>query len=155
MNIIIRAGTNEDAYGITKLYFEGTGRVLSRPNLRIDLEDYPSTVATLNDEIVGFAYLCAFSHGIVRLDNLYVRSDLRGQRLGKKLMEYLEHHMPEQHQYMILDNSLKYDYPNGAPKKSARQFYERLGFKTIVLIQDENGADVTSVLLKKLHETKN
>jgi ribosomal protein S18 acetylase RimI-like enzyme len=154
MDIIIRSGTKDDAYGITKLYFEGTGRVLSRPNLRIDLEDYPSAVAELNSEIVGFAYLCTFSYGIVRLDNLYVRSDLRSQGLGQKIIEHLENHMPLEHQYMILDNSLKYEYPNGTIKKSARKFYERLGFKTIVLIQNENGEDVTSVFVKKIHETK-
>ena len=150
MDIFIRSGTKEDVYGIAKLYFEGTGRIISRPNLRIDLEDYPSAVAISNGEIVGFAYLCHFSHGVVRLDNLYVRADMRSHGLGQKLMKHLEKHMPKQHQYMILDNSLKYEYPNGAPKKSARKFYERLGFETIVLIQDQNGEDVTSVLLKKI-----
>lgn len=150
MDMIIRSGTKDDAYGIAKLYFEGTGRVLSRPNLRLDLEDYPSVIVVLNGEIVGFAYMYAFSHGIVRLDNLFVRSDLRNQGLGQKIIEYLEKHMSEEHQYMILDNSLKYEYPNGTKKKSARRFYERLGFKTIALIQDENGEDVTSVFLKKL-----
>jgi len=156
MSIIIRPGTEEDAYGITKLYFEETGRVLSRPNLRIDLKDYPSAVAEaeLSGEIVGFAYTCHFSYGVVRLDNLFVRQDMRSDRLGQKLMEYLEKNMPEEHQYMILDNSLKYEYPNGVPKKSARKFYERLGFETIVLILDENGEDVTSVLLKKLRQQR-
>ena len=154
MNVIVRSGIGADAYGITKLYFEGTGRVLSRPNLRIDLEDYPSAVAVLDGEIVGFAYLCDFSYGVVRLDNLHVRLDMRDQGLGQKLIEHLENHMPEQHKYIILDNSLKYEYPNGAIKKSARRFYERLGFKTVVLIQDDKGEDITSVFLKKIHKKK-
>ena len=150
MDITIRTAKKEDIYGIAKLYFEGTGRILSRPNLRIDLDDYPSAVAELSGEIIGFAYLCHFSHGVVRLDNLYVKSDMRDHNVGQKLVEHLEENMPEQHQYMILDNSLKYEYPNGAPKRSARKFYERLGFETIVLIRDENGEDITSVFLKKL-----
>ena len=62
VSIIVRSGTNEDAYGITKLYFDRTERVLSRPNLRIDLENFPSTVAVLNNEMVGFCLFNTTSH---------------------------------------------------------------------------------------------
>ncbi len=88
MTHTIRKATTDDAYGIAKLYFEETGRIVS--SVANMLEKHPGIVAILDDIIVGFAYTDKFSPEILRLDNLFVRPDQRNRELGTRLMRDLE-----------------------------------------------------------------
>jgi GNAT superfamily N-acetyltransferase len=147
MDITIRLTTVHDFYDIARLFFEGTGRVITHTEFRSNMVDCPNAIAILDNKIVGFACTCVFSPDIIRLDNLFVKSELRNQGIGAKLIAFLENNIPLRYRYIILDNSLLYEYyhKNLPPKRSAREFYERLGFEPIIITEN------TVVLKKELH----
>ena len=146
-----RASKKDDAYEIIRLYYSETGRVIRQP-LEHDLVDYPSVVATQNGKIVGFAYTLPFAPDILRLENLFVHSEHRNDGIGANLMHHLEHFTKEnycEYKFMILDNSLRYPYfKENTPKRSAKNFYERIGYEVIMETAD------TTVLKKELSPVK-
>ena len=133
MTINYHQGAKEDAYEITRLYFEGTGRFASEPMKENCLDNYPSVVATLEGRIVGFAYTLQFSPEILRLDNMFVCPGLRRRGVGTEIVTRLEKIIPVKYTHVILDNSLLYEYPRkDVEKHSAKAFYEKLGYRTVI-----------------------
>jgi GNAT superfamily N-acetyltransferase len=139
---------NELLYGIIELYYKETGRVINRKGLELDLLKYPNIIAEYNGEIVGFATTNDFSPDILRLDNLYVRTEWRNEGLGSEIMKRLEDSIPNEYKTIIADNSLLYEYyrKDIPPKRFADTFYTRIGYK--IVIQTEH----TFVFKKDIHK---
>jgi GNAT superfamily N-acetyltransferase len=85
-------------------------------------------VATIAGQIVATLQL-TFIPGLgydgawrAQIEGVRVRSDLRNQRIGARLIEYVVDHARERHCRMI-------QLTSNTARVDARRFYERLGFK--------------------------
>lgn len=108
MNIEIRTATVADAEKILAIYspyventaisFEYVPPSIEefRERIRKTLEKFPYLVAVCNNEIVGYAYAGGFHPRAAFLHSaelsVYLRQDMRGKGIGRKLYNNIEKH---------------------------------------------------------------
>ena len=137
MDLSIRKAEKTDLQSILDLYADpdiDNGQILEFPDaekLFSKIETYPNYhvyVALLNDEIVGTFELLIMDNlahsgtpsGIV--EDVVVRSDFRGQGIGKKMMQFAIEQCKIAGCYkMMLSSNVIRDH--------AHHFYESLGFE--------------------------
>jgi ribosomal protein S18 acetylase RimI-like enzyme len=89
-DIEIRRGRPEDAPAIVALIQRENHRPADVGEIGGYLESWPSVVATVADEIVGFIYSRRFSPDILEWRNSLVASTMRRVGLGRSLVEAME-----------------------------------------------------------------
>lgn len=99
------------------------------------LEKYPYLVATMDDEIVGYAYAGAFqeraAYDWAVETSIYVAIDKKRMGVGKKLYEALEETLKEQN---ILNLNACIAYPREEDEyltKESARFHEHMGYRLV------------------------
>ena len=133
----IRMATIQDAEQLVAIYkpyvehtaitFEYEVPSVEAFKMRIQntLEKYPYIVATLQDEIIGYAYAGAFktraAYAWAVETSIYVKEDYRGLGVGQKLYDVLEGLLHAQH---IINVNACITYPNDA----SIHFHKKRGY---------------------------
>lgn len=138
--ITIRMALQEDAeelLAIYAYYVENTAITFEyavpseeefRTRIKHTLEKYPYLTAECDGRICGYAYASPFK-GRAAYDwavetSIYVKADMHGSGIGKRLYETLEQFLKKQH---VINANACIAYPN--PESIA--FHERLGYRTV------------------------
>ena len=147
INLKIRMATTADAEALLSIYapyvkntaisYEYDVPTLGEFTRRINktLKTYPYLVAEYQDEIVGYAYASRL-HERKAYDwavetSIYVRQDLRGLHIGKRLYDVLEEILKLQN---VLNLNACIAYPEAEDEYLTRnsvQFHEHLGYRMI------------------------
>lgn len=128
-NLCIEAIKKDTLPILLKFFFSQTGRqsILEKDSYLI--EKYPSNIAFLNNEVVGFSYSKSFAPDILELLNIHIHMSYRNNSLGTKLLVDLEKKAIEKFNAIILVNSTMYS--NKDDKKDASNFYLKNHYKII------------------------
>ena len=149
MNIVIRNATINDAEKVAKIKIEGwqtsyrgiiDDKFLDDMDINIEVEKRKRNikdealivVAELNNEVVGFCLYRSFNstpethpkNADCELTALYVKSSLKGNGIGKKLMQYVMDNLNKQGKKQMILGCFKENYPS-------RAFYEKMGGKVL------------------------
>lgn len=98
--------------------------------IKTTYKDSPFVVAEINNEIVGF---CRYYYNVISKDGesydaeimaLYVKPDLKGNGIGKSLINYVKNDMKQHGKSKMILWCLKENCPS-------RKFYEKMGGKLI------------------------
>ncbi|CCH55641.1 PhnO protein [Fibrisoma limi BUZ 3] len=132
MAVVIRSATQQDGDAIYNFLcdLEDTTlnptafRAIFRHNLTNPLIHY--LVADLNNKVIGFVschvqYLLHHTGKVGEIQELYVRPEFRGQRIGKQLMAAVDD-LAQQHGFINLEVT------TNQHRTATVQFYEQLAF---------------------------
>ncbi len=99
-------------------------------------------VADIDGEITGFIWFVpkgAFDRsGYIEL--IGVKSDFRGQGIGRKLLEFVENHFPSVNEVFLLVSDFNLE---------AQRFYSNLGYKKVGEIKDYVVKGITEFIFYK------
>lgn len=145
--LTIRAATLEDAKALLAIYkpyvletaitFEYDVPSVEEFEARIKkvMEKYPYLVAEINGVIVGYAYASAFkdraAYDWCVETSIYLRKDVRGNGIGRKLYEVLEEKLKEQG---ILNANACITYVEVEDEhmtNASTRFHENMGYRLV------------------------
>lgn len=109
------------------LFSKRTGRHSNQ--LGSNIPNFPSYVAFLKDDIVGFVTSKSFAPDMLEIANIYVDKQYRGSGLGTDLLRSLEEDCAQKHNALIAVNSMLYQ--SNENKRSAETFYVKNGYQCI------------------------
>jgi GNAT superfamily N-acetyltransferase len=126
----LRPGTPADARGIAALDEAEYGRSSDVPPIARLLERYPSCVAEVGDEMIGFALCGSFAPDILELRQLTVSADHRDRGIGTAILSHLEASVAGRFAWLLVVTSDL--YPHGRRPRSRTTVYERAGFEPVL-----------------------
>jgi len=127
--IEVRKTTGGDIECISMMFEQSTGRLPSN-NMPEYISKYPSVVAIVDGELIGFCYSKPFAPDILELMNIFVAESHRGEGLGKKIIKEFESISFKEFGSVILVNSTL--YPSKETKRLATKFYLECGYREIM-----------------------
>jgi N-acetylglutamate synthase-like GNAT family acetyltransferase len=133
--IEVRKGRLDDVLSIVRLIENESGKIFDLDKITSYLKQFPSSVAVVNEVIVGFCYTSPFAPDILEILNILVARKYQKLEIGSKLLRSVERD-DSSYTSIILVNSLL--YKSSTPKRSAEDFYAKNGFKVIHRTQNTN-----------------
>jgi GNAT superfamily N-acetyltransferase len=136
-----RLATPDDAIAINELY-NTHGRTV---NTSFD-PDYPSVVAEIKNELVGFAYSKRWAPDIAELSNIFIHPHYRDKGIGSQLLNLLETKLATDYAAIVAENSMLYQLKDD--KRPAKEFYLRNGWQIAFETK------ITTVFYKQFNESQ-
>lgn len=146
-DLIIRPAREEDAGALLEIYapyvtdtaisFEYEVPTLEefRRRIRETLKTYPYLVAQIGDTLAGYAYASAFKPRAAYQwsveTTIYLRRDLRGQGLGRKLYQALEETLRAQNILNLNACIAHTGQPDSYLSNGSEAFHDRMGYKKV------------------------
>lgn len=127
----VRKAVTQDVDKIYEIAQNNTEEIgyIPKPAYEEGVEDGDTIVAVFEDEVVGFAKFHEKKNGITTLNEIVVSEKVRGEGLGKEMLDYLE----RKGHYIQLKVPVDND---------SVEFYEHIGYNKIKKIEKEEKRDL-------------